>query len=91
MMMPVRFAIVGVGVMGREHAQILEASPAAELVISCDKNPVAHTAVPDCVPFITNFDQALDVAYLEAVVIATPQSHHLTAVTASLERGLAVF
>ena len=90
-MMPVRCAIVGVGMMGREHAQILEASPAAELVVACDTNPVAHGVLPDGVPFVTSLEQALDFPNIEAVVIATPQSHHLTAVAASLERGLAVF
>lgn len=90
-MMPVRVGIVGIGMMGREHAEILATSPRAELVVACDLDPAARDAVPASVPFTTEMDRALDTARLEAVLIATPQAHHLGAVKAALERGLAVF
>lgn len=86
----VRCAIVGVGMMGAEHAAILARSPAAELVVACDTNPAAAAAVPPGVPLVADLDAALDTPGLEAVVIATPQAHHRTAVAAALDRGLAV-
>jgi len=89
-MTPVRIGIVGIGMMGREHAEILATSPRAELVVACDLDPARRDAVPGSVPFTTEMDRALDTAGLEAVLIATPQAHHLAAVNAALERGLAV-
>jgi predicted dehydrogenase len=87
---PVRCAIVGVGMMGREHAAILAASPAAELVIACDMDPDAAGRLPSGVPLEGDLEAALDTPGLEAAIVATPPEHHRTAVAAALERGLAV-
>lgn len=87
---PVRCGIVGVGMMGAEHAAILARSPAARLVVACDPDPSVARAVPDGVPLVADLEAALDTPGLEAVVIATPQAHHRTAVGAALRRGLAV-
>ncbi len=87
---PVRCALIGVGMMGTEHAAILAASPSAELVVACDTDPGAAVRLPAGVRLTADLDDALDTPGLEAVVIATPQSHHLTAVRAALGRGLAV-
>lgn len=89
-MEPVRCAIVGVGMMGAEHAAILARSPAAELVVACDTDPAVAGTLPPGVPLVADLDSALAVPGLEAVVIATPQAHHRTAVSAALARGLAV-
>ncbi|MFN8623499.1 MAG: Gfo/Idh/MocA family oxidoreductase [Chloroflexota bacterium] len=86
----VRCAVIGVGMMGSEHAAILARSPSAELVVACDTNPAAAAAVPPGVPLVADLERALDTPGLEAVVIATPQAHHRTAVAAALDRGLAV-
>jgi predicted dehydrogenase len=76
--------------MGREHAAILAASPAAELVVACDIDPEAATRLPAGVPLVDDLDAALDTPGLEAVVVATPPEHHRAAVDAALQRGLAV-
>lgn len=88
--MAVRCALVGVGMMGTEHAAILGASPSAHLVVACDTDPAAVARLPAGVRLTADLDDALDTTGLEAVIIATPQSHHLTAVRAALGRGLAV-
>ncbi len=88
---PVRCALVGVGVMGSEHAEILASSPAADLAICCDVDPAAHERVPAGVPFTTSLDEALGTPGLEAVFLATPQAFHLDGVRAGLARDLAVF
>ncbi len=87
---PVRCALIGVGMMGTEHAVILDASASAELVVACDTDPGGATRLPAGVRLTADLDDALDTPGLEAVVIATPQSHHLTAVRAALGRRLAV-
>ena len=90
-MSPVRCALIGVGMMGSEHAEILGASAAAELLVCCDVDEGVRGRVPGGTAFTTSLDEALDTPGLEAVFVATPQAHHLAAVRAALERGLAVF
>jgi predicted dehydrogenase len=87
---PVRCAVVGVGMMGREHAAILAASPAAWLVVACDVDPAARERLPAGVPLVADLEAALETPGLEAVVVATPPEHHRAAVEAALGRGLAV-
>jgi UDP-N-acetylglucosamine 3-dehydrogenase len=89
--MSVRCALVGVGVMGAEHAQILATSPLAELVACVDVSPDAAERVPAGVPFLTSLADALATPDLEALFIATPQAFHEEAIRAGLERGLHVF
>jgi myo-inositol 2-dehydrogenase/D-chiro-inositol 1-dehydrogenase len=87
----VRCALIGIGMMGSEHAAILAASPAADLVIGCDLDAAAADRLPAGTPFTTNMEEALDAPDLDAVIIATPPEHHATAVAAAASRGLAVF
>ena len=88
---PVRCALVGVGVMGREHAEILATSMLADLAVCCDVDPDAVGRVPAGVAFTTSLEEALATPGLEALFIATPQPFHEGAVRAALERGLDVF
>jgi predicted dehydrogenase len=88
---PIRCAIVGVGMMGREHAAILAASSAAELVVACDIDPDAAGRLPAGVRLVGDLETTLETPGLEAVVIATPPEHHRAAVDAAIRRGLAVF
>jgi predicted dehydrogenase len=89
-MTPVGCAVVGVGMMGSEHAAILAASPAAELLVTCDPDPAAASRVPEGVPLEKDLGTALGTPGLEAVVVATPQEHHRAVVEAALDQGLAV-
>jgi predicted dehydrogenase len=87
----VRCALVGVGMMGREHAEILATSPLADLAVCIDIDPRAAERVPKGVPFTTSLEEALLTLGLEALFVATPQPFHEAAVRAALERGLHVF
>jgi predicted dehydrogenase len=87
----VRCALVGVGVMGTEHAEILATSLLADLAVCTDIDPAAASRVPAGVPFTTSFEEALATPGLEALFIATPQPFHEGAVRAALEQGLHVF
>jgi len=88
---PIRCALVGVGVMGAQHAAILATSPFADLVACVDVDPGAAERAPTGVPFTTSLDEVLADPGLEALFIATPQPFHEEAVRAGLERGLHVF
>lgn len=90
-MTPVRCAVVGLGMIGVEHAAILCALPDAELLVVCDTDHGRSEAVPQGVGFTTELREALDAPGLEAVFVCTPQHSHAPVVEAALERGLAVF
>ena len=88
---PVRCVLVGVGMMGVDHAAILAASPSAELVACVDIDPAAAGRVPSRVPFMTSIDEALAIPDLDALFVCTPQAFHEDGVRRGLERGLHVF
>lgn len=90
-MTAVRCALIGVGLMGGDHAAILATSAAADLVVACDLDPAVGARLPRGTAFTTDMARALTTPGLEAVVVATPPGHHLTAVRAAVELGLAVF
>ena len=90
-MKPIRCALVGHGMIGREHARIIAAHPAADLVVVCDSDPGAGTTVPEGTVFTTDLADALDMDDLEALWVCAPQQVHLPVVEAGLDRGLHVF
>jgi predicted dehydrogenase len=90
-MSAVKCAVVGVGMMGAKHAEILASSMAAELVVCCDIDLEAAVRVPPGCPFTTDMEEALDWPELDAVFIATPQQHHLLAVESAMKRNLSIF
>jgi predicted dehydrogenase len=90
-MNPVRCAVVGVGMIGTEHAAILAASAEAELVACCDTDPARQEAVPPGVAFETDLEATLASPGLEAVFVCTPQHLHRPVVERALAAGLAVF
>lgn len=89
-MQPVRCALVGHGMIGREHARILAANPMADLTVVCDTDPAAASGVPEGTRFTADLDDALDTEGLEALWVCTPQQVHLPVVEAGMIRGLHV-
>jgi predicted dehydrogenase len=83
--------VIGVGMIGTEHAAILAASAEAELLACCDTDPSRQDAVPAGVAFATDVDATLDLPGLEAVFVCTPQHLHRPVVERALARNLAVF
>jgi predicted dehydrogenase len=90
-MEPVRCALVGLGMIGTEHASILQALPDGELVVVVDTDAERASLVPEGVRFTTDLDEALATPGLEAVYVCTPQHVHRPVVEAALAQGLAVF
>jgi predicted dehydrogenase len=87
---PVRVGVVGLGMMGREHARVLAASPLAELVGCTDVRPTAAEDVPSKVPFFADAHKLLDADGIEAVIVATPEDAHRQIVERALAAGLDV-
>ena len=90
-MKPIRCAVVGVGMMGTSHVQVLDALPEARLVACCDTDPAAAERLPSGVPLVTDLETLLSVDELEAVFVCTPQDQHLPVVEVCLDAGLFVF
>ena len=90
-MNPVRCALVGVGMMGSVHVQILHALPEADLVACCDVDPGVADSLPSGMSFFGDLDRMLESQKLEAVFVCTPQEQHLPVVARCLEAGLPVF
>ena len=90
-MNPVRCAVIGVGMVGSDHAHILASCAEADLAACCDTDPSRQESVPDGVEFLTGLDATLATPGLEAVFVCTPQHLHRQIVEPALTRGLAVF
>ncbi|HUZ54601.1 MAG TPA: Gfo/Idh/MocA family oxidoreductase [Streptosporangiaceae bacterium] len=90
-MIPVRCAVIGVGMVGSDHARILAACAEADLAACCDTDPSRQESVPEGVEFLTDLDATLATPDLAAVFVCTPQHLHRPIVEPALARGLAVF
>lgn len=88
---PVRCAVIGLGMIGSVHADVLHEHPLAHLVACCDLDRDTRDAVPAAVSFLDDPARLFDEADLEAVFVCTPQAHHREIVETALRRGLAVF
>lgn len=90
-MKPVRCAVVGLGMIGPDHARVLAGSPLADLVACCDLDPGAAVRAPAGVPVTQDLGELLDTPELEAVFVCTPQETHRQVATQALKHGLYVF
>jgi predicted dehydrogenase len=89
-MTKIRCAVLGVGYLGRFHAQKYQQIPQAQLVAVCDSNPQTAKAVGEelSVPYFTDYQALLD--EVDAVSIAATTSQHYELAKAFLEKGVHV-
>jgi len=91
---PIRAAVVGVGHMGRFHAEkiagLAAQGEAVELVALADRDPqrAAEVAGRLGVPWVVDFRELLP--RVDAVIVAVPTAHHFEVVGAALDAGLDV-
>lgn len=77
-MAPVRLAVIGTGQIGRLHCEVAAAEPAVDLVAVSTLDPdAAGLARRLGVPLVSDYRSVLDTARPDAVVVATPNRHHL--------------
>lgn len=92
----VRFLMIGVGGMGREHIRRLLQVPEAEIAALADPSEAAveqvKTRFPELanVPVYTDYREAISSANADAAVIVSPHSMHFEQGMACLEGGLHV-
>lgn len=88
-----RIGLVGLGKMGISHLSIVGAHPKFEIAGICDANTYLLDVLSKYCSYTpyTDFDEMLETADLDAVLIATPSRLHGPMVKASLEKGINVF
>lgn len=85
----VKFAIVGLGHIGRRHATIAKEYEGAELVgmMDADANAIHHELSPKDVAFFSDFDQMLEETNPDVVNICTPNGLHVEYALKALDKG----
>jgi predicted dehydrogenase len=86
---PVRFAVVGCGVIGRKHAQTIRRTPGAELtaVVDCVPATAKDLAEEYGVPPVLSVEEVLDRDDVDAVAICTPSGDHAAPAILAVRAG----
>jgi UDP-N-acetyl-2-amino-2-deoxyglucuronate dehydrogenase len=91
--LPVRFALIGFGHIGRRHAAIIMANPSAELVAVIDIQETVrmHPEFPDKVPFFTSVHDFIHAGIsTHVVVLALPNGLHTSMALTCINAGMHV-
>lgn len=84
-----RIALMGAGLIGREHVELIRSHPRAELAAICDPAPqAAEMARALGVPCYADRDAMLDEAKPDGVIVALPNQLHAPAALACIERRI---
>ena len=86
----VRIGIIGLGTMGEQYTKIYAAHPLAEVVAVSSRREqrVAEVLSRYCIPNgYANYTEMLERSDIDAVVVATPDSHHFAPARDVLESG----
>ena len=88
---PLRIALIGAGVMGRQHHQHLQALAEAQLCAIADPGPQAEAFAVECgVAYFADYRQMLEEVRPEAVIIANPNALHVSTALDCLAAGVPV-
>jgi len=86
---PVKLAVIGAGLIGQKHLELVHANPNCELVAVCDANPgTAVSAEKYEVPFYEDVDTLLAEQTFQGAIIATPTNLHASIGIACAEKGV---
>ncbi|MDR6819755.1 putative dehydrogenase [Neorhizobium sp. 2083] len=84
-----KIVLMGAGLIGREHAALLRANPRVELVGIADVSQGAKTVADEFgAKFFTDMREMLDVLKPDGAIIALPNSLHVEAALACVERKI---
>jgi UDP-N-acetylglucosamine 3-dehydrogenase len=86
--MTLRAATLGLGMIGRHHARILQSLDGVELVGAVDPAGDRHGVVRDGVPVHASLEELLAAGPLDMAVVALPTEEHLPAALALAEAGV---
>lgn len=82
-------AVIGTGIMGRNHVRVLGGMDDVDLVavVDCDTATAAAVAEAAGIPAVSNIDTLPD---LDFAVVAVPTTDHLAVASALIARGISV-
>jgi dTDP-4-amino-4,6-dideoxygalactose transaminase/predicted dehydrogenase len=89
---PVRFGVIGLGVMGQEHGRVISAIPLLKLVAATDIQPRTGRQIAEelhC-KWFDSAEEMINSGEVDAVVIATPHWQHGDLAIKALRAGLHV-
>ena len=85
---PLKFAVIGLGHIGKRHAEMVRRQPDCELVAGCDVQPKSALDVQDDFSFYEGVDQMLAAhPEVDVVCICTPNGLHASQALQALEAG----
>ena len=85
---PLKFAVIGLGHIGKRHAEMVRRQPGCELVAGCDVQPKSALDVQDDFSFYEGVDQMLAAhPEVDVVCICTPNGLHASQALQALEAG----
>jgi predicted dehydrogenase len=88
---PLRIALIGAGVMGRQHHQHLQNLTEAQLCAIADPGPQAAEFAAQCaVPCFADHQQMLEQVRPEAVIVANPNALHVSTALDCIAAGVPV-
>lgn len=88
---PTRFAVIGIGRIGSQHAAAIASSSRVALSAIVDPNPQALASVASShVATFDDLDGLLGATEIDAAVVAAPSALHVELVTRLLDAGIAV-
>jgi predicted dehydrogenase len=85
-----RFAVIGVGIMGSSHVRDLASSEDIQLAAICDLDPqrAKNAAEAQGVPAYTDYREMIDKEKLDGVLIATPHYYHTPIAIYAMQHGV---
>ena len=89
---PIRFGVIGLGIMGQEHARVIAGNPLMDLVAATDAQAATGRKVAadlGC-KWFDSADEMIRSGEVDAVVIATPHWMHADLAVSALKAGLHV-
>lgn len=88
---PLRLAVLGAGLIGREHVALLRRHPAVRLVAIADATPQGRALAEACgARCHDDYATLLEQESIDAAVVALPNQLHLDAGLRCIRRGVAV-
>lgn len=88
-MAKLRYAVIGTGVMGKNHVRTVHDMPELDLAAVCDANLDAAAAIAkpfDC-PVYHDLERMLDECAIDAVSICVPTTKHVEVARACMQKG----
>lgn len=88
-MAQIRIAVIGAGLVGRRHADLVSASVECDLAAICDLNPAAGSVAQQYdVPYFQDYTDLLEQVPLDGAIIATPNAEHVPIGIACAQRDI---